>query len=124
MKKLFPVILIFGLIYLVNISGFTQKKISKSKTPSLKSAGTADITLKSLFATGEIPIKIGMPDVIEVNVINNETFYVKLRIRKKVVLFPFSARKAVVNIKRRHHFPPREQEPFVGKDLQHCMRAR
>jgi hypothetical protein len=85
MKNLFTLIIFAGLIYVINLSGFTSEQFNKDQTSFSSPGGTADIEIKVLYAKGSVPIKKGMPDTLGINLRRNSPSPdLNLRIRVRI----------------------------------------
>lgn len=85
MKRLFPLILISGFIYLIYLSGFTGTNQFKSNKSILNRSEIAtDVQIKVLYATGKIPIKKGMPDTLTINLTRLLNTSMNLRVRIQI----------------------------------------
>jgi hypothetical protein len=85
MKNLFTLFIFAGLIYVINLSGFTSEQFNKDQTSFSSPGGTADIEIKVLYAKGSVPIKKGMPDTLGINLRRNSPSPdLNLRIRVRI----------------------------------------
>lgn len=85
MKNLFSLFIFAGLIYIINLSGFTSEQTNKDQTKFSTSRGTADIEIKVLYAKGNVPIKKGMPDTLGIYLVRSPSAPdLSLRIRVRI----------------------------------------